>query len=69
MPHVEDLQLKNVVRLPGIVLVAERHGPYDLTDKIDRKRHREEGFHLTRMEVQLLWKKKVERNYLLRKKR
>lgn len=34
------------------------HRTYTLADKIDRKRHLEEGFHLTRLEIQLLHKKR-----------
>lgn len=41
-------------RLPGVVLVRERYRTNALANEVDGKRHLKEGFHLTRMEVQLL---------------
>lgn len=34
--------------------MSKGHRTYTLADKIDREGHLEEGFHLTRLEVQLL---------------
>lgn len=42
------------VCLPGVVFMGERHRANGLTDKVYRKRHLEESFHLAGMEVQLL---------------
>lgn len=35
-------------------MVSEGHGTYSFADKVNREGHLEEGFHLTRVEIQLL---------------
>lgn len=54
-----------LVRLPGVVLVGEWYRTNALTDKVDRKRHLEESFHLTWMKIQLLKREIKNKRFLI----